>query len=103
MKAGKTGAGDGLDKLLIKKDEIESHEMIGRGSFGEVFKAQYRGQAVAVKTLRQIDHDNLERFREEILLSGDLHHANVVNMVGAVWEKELMALVMEFCEKGTSR
>ena len=31
-----------------------------------------------------------------------LRHQNVVTMVGCCWEKDLMALVMEFCEKGTS-
>jgi len=97
-----TSGGDGLEKLLIDKNDIESHEMVGKGSFGEVFKAVYRGQAVAVKTLKQIDEENLQRFKEEILLNGDLHHGNVVNMVGAVWDKDLMALVMEYCEKGTA-
>ena len=38
-----------FEKLLIKSEDIESHEMIGKGAFGEVFKAMYRGQAVAVK------------------------------------------------------
>ena len=30
----------------------------------------------------------------------DLNHTNVVQLVGACWEKDLMALVVEFCEKG---
>ena len=94
----KKSGGNGLEKLLINKEEIEPQEMIGKGSFGEVFKAVYRGQAVAVKTLKEIDEENLERFRAEILLSGDLHHDHIVVMVGAVWDAELMALVMEFCE-----
>eukprot|EP00520_Triparma_pacifica_P017360 CAMPEP_0118648248 /NCGR_PEP_ID=MMETSP0785-20121206/9053_1 /TAXON_ID=91992 /ORGANISM="Bolidomonas pacifica, Strain CCMP 1866" /LENGTH=1431 /DNA_ID=CAMNT_0006540425 /DNA_START=63 /DNA_END=4355 /DNA_ORIENTATION=+ len=98
----KKSGGNGLEKLLINKEEIEPEEMIGKGSFGEVFKAMYRGQVVAVKTLKEIDEANLERFRAEILLSGDLHHDHIVIMVGAVWDAELMALVMEFCEMGTS-
>ena len=32
----------------------------------------------------------------------DLHHANIVVLIGACWEESLMALVMEFCEKGMS-
>ena len=50
--------------------------------FGEVFKANYRGQEVAVKTLRNVDEDTVDRFREEILLMSDLKHSNVVNMIG---------------------
>lgn len=49
-----------------------------------------------------MDQENLDRFQTEILLMADLHHSNVVQLVGACWEKDLMALVMEFCEKGMS-
>ena len=31
----------------------------------------------------------------------DLRHPNVCSMVGAVWQEDLMALVMEFCDKGS--
>jgi len=44
----------------------------------------------------------MKRFMDEVLLAADLRHQNVVNMVGACWDKDLMALVMEFCEKGMS-
>ena len=69
-------------------------------SFGEVFLADYRGQKVAVKTMNQISPENLQRFRAEITLMSDLRHQNVVFMVGACWEKELMALVLEYCQHG---
>ena len=57
---------------------------------------------MAVKTMKEVTKENLDRFREEILLTGDLRHANVVTMVGACWEADLMALVMEYCDKGMS-
>jgi len=57
---------------------------------------------VAVKTMKQVDEETLERFQGEIMLMSGLRHQNVVTMVGCCWEKDLMALVMEFCEKGTS-
>ena len=72
------------------------------GSFGEVYKSEYRGNDVAVKTMKQIDAESLDRFQEEILLMSDLRHQNIVSMIGCCWERNLMALVMEFCEKGTS-
>jgi serine/threonine protein kinase len=50
----------------------------------------------------QINDENLVRYKAEILLMADLHHANVVALVGAVWETDLMALVMEYCENGMS-
>ncbi|GMH73855.1 hypothetical protein TrRE_jg1047, partial [Triparma retinervis] len=91
-----------LDKFLIPAAEVTPVKMIGKGSFGEVFLASYRGQQVAVKTMSSIDADNLSRFRDEIILMSDLHHPNVVFMVGACWEQQLMALVLEFCDKGTA-
>jgi serine/threonine protein kinase len=89
-----------LQRLLVSAKELESHEVIGKGSFGEVHRSAYRGTQVAVKTLNNIDEENLDRFKAEILLMADLHHINVVALVGACWERDLMALVMEFCEKG---
>ena len=73
-----------------------------QGAFGEVYRATYRGQAVAVKTMLAPDDDNLKKFRAEILLLGGLRHSNIVVLVGACWSTELMALVMEFCERGES-
>ena len=90
----------GMEKLLIKANELVGKEVVGKGSFGEVYKSDYRGSTVAVKTMKVIDEEGLTRFQAEILLMADLHHQNIVTMVGCCWEKDLMALVMEFCEKG---
>ena len=91
-----------LKKLLINAKDLVTEECIGKGAFGEVFKASYRGSTVAVKTMKTVDISDLDRFREEILLMADLHHPNIVTMVGACWEQDLMALIMEYCEKGTA-
>ena len=91
-----------MERLLILASELESEEVLGKGSFGEVHKSRYRGEYVAVKTLNEIDKESLERFQSEILLMAGLHHTNVVQLVGACWEKDLMALVMEYCSKGMS-
>lgn len=91
-----------LNKVLISASERESEEVIGKGAFGENFRGKYHGQEVAVKTLISVDHESLTHFRKEILLMADLHHANIVVLVGACWEESLMALVMEYCEKGMS-
>jgi hypothetical protein len=91
-----------IAKLLIDPNELVMAEVLGKGSFGEVFKGTYRGSACAVKTMLAPDDDVLTRFREEILLLADLRHPNVVGLVGACWGVDLMALVMEFCERGES-
>jgi len=93
---------DALRKLLINAKDLVTEEQIGKGSFGEVFKASYRGSTVAVKTMKTVEMSSLDRFREEILIMADLHHSNIVLMIGACWEQDLMALVMEYCTKGTA-
>jgi len=50
----------------------------------------------------RVDADALRGFRSEIITLSDLRHSNIVMLVGAVWEQSLMALVMEYCAKGTS-
>jgi len=107
--AGAAGAGTGtanvdkrMERLLIDASELSGKTMLGSGSFGDVFKSEYRGNDVAVKTLKVVTKDNLNRFQAEIFLMNDLRHPNIVTMLGACWEKALMALVMEFCAKGTS-
>jgi len=92
-----------LGKLLISAKELEAQNSIGKGSFGEVFKSKYRSSYVAVKTMKTIDEESLEKFRMEILLQSELRHDNIVAFIGAVWEQSLMALVIEYCEKGTAK
>jgi len=91
-----------MEKLLIKAGELMGKTVIGAGAYGEVYKSEYRGTVVAVKTMKQVDEEGLNRFQGEIMLMSGLRHQNVVSMVGCCWEKDLMALVMEFCEMGTS-
>jgi len=99
---GTEGVTKDMARLLIKAEELVGKVVIGEGAFGEVYKSNYRGTAVAVKTMKQVDEETLDRFQSEIMLMSGLRHQNIVTMVGCCWEKDLMALVMEFCEKGTS-
>lgn len=91
-----------FDKFLIPAKDVVPKMQIGKGAFGDVYLANYRGQNVAVKTMHSIDADNLARFREEVILMSDLRHPNVVFMVGACWESVLMAIILEFCHNGTA-
>ena len=89
-----------LDAFLIPADEIKPEQQLGKGAFGIVYRGTYHGQDVAIKTMSEVEQENMERFRSEILLMRDLRHENIVVMVGAVWSEKLMALVLEFCEHG---
>jgi len=86
----------------MKADELQNVVAIGKGAFGEVFRADYRGTTVAVKSVKEVSIENLTRFKEEIFLMHDLKHENIVLLIGACWEPDLMALVMEYCINGTA-
>jgi len=95
---------DMMERLKIDATQINCKAILGQGSFGEVYKSEYRGRDVAVKTMTLVNDENLERFENESLLMADLKHENIVALIGCCccWERDLMALVMELCDKGMS-
>jgi len=77
---------------------------VGVGGSGEVFKAIYQRQMVAVKLLVQdedsISSDSLLEFKGEMLLMSGLNHPNVVKFIGAVTSSSNICLVTEFVSGG---
>ena len=90
-----------LSNIRFRSSDVELGDLIGKGGFGEVFKGEFHGQDVAVKTLKVVDEENLGRFREEVLLMTSLHHTNIVFLLGMCWDESLIGLLMEFSDKGS--
>ena len=42
----------------------------------------------------------LGRFRHECLFMKELKHENIVMLIGALWQKDLICCVLEYCERG---
>ncbi len=109
---------------LVSSSEISYESLIGRGSFGEVWLANWRGKKVAVKKMqqgpvtgvlkgnaallaggapgaRQAHKALLRDFVREINLMCSLRHSSIVLFMGACIEKgeSSLALVMEYAEK----
>ncbi|WOL02673.1 serine/threonine-protein kinase STY8 [Canna indica] len=90
--------------------EIEPSELdfstamiIGKGSFGEIIKAYWRGTPVAVKRiLPSLSDDRLviQDFRHEVNLLVKLRHPNIVQFLGAVTEKKPLMLITEYLRGG---
>ena len=85
---------------IIDFKEIKKGKQIGRGGFGDVFFASWKGTAVAVKTLHKqtISQDRLRRFTEEIQTFSSLNHPNIVKFIGACVETPNLAIVMEYMQ-----
>ncbi|MDP2439792.1 MAG: protein kinase, partial [archaeon] len=83
-------------------DPVKLIREIGTGGLATVYFAVWCGSPVAVKKLIQLpDSDRLKsEFLEETTIMSKLRHPNVVQLLAACFEPELM-LVMEFCSRGS--
>jgi len=73
---------------------------IGEGGFGSVFKGVLGDQLVAVKHLHQASQGTKE-FLAEVQTIGNLHHINLVRLIGFCAEKAHRLLVYEYMPRGS--
>ena len=92
---------DELHGVLIKSSHVRVEGLLGKGGFGVVNLAKYKGQKVAMKQLITINDENVSRFRHECFLMKTLRHPNIVKLVGVCWEDAMFACCLEFVENGT--
>ncbi|XP_065873094.1 probable receptor-like protein kinase At5g24010 [Euphorbia lathyris] len=98
-------------ELKIPYSEIQqatknfnSKLLIGEGGFGKVYKGILRqGVKVAVKRSEPGHGQGIAEFQTEIIILSQIHHRNLVSLIGYCDEKSEMILVYEFMEKGTLR
>ncbi|KAJ3673386.1 hypothetical protein LUZ60_006760 [Juncus effusus] len=83
--------------------DFSSSSVIGKGSFGEILRAYWRGTPVAVKRiLPSLSDDRLvtQDFRHEVNLLVKLRHPNIVQFLGAVTDRKPLMLITEFLRGG---
>jgi serine/threonine protein kinase len=88
-------------------DRYDLVELLGEGSFGQVFRAFDRPlqRTVAIKVLHRQDDDARRRFhREAVVLHSQITNKHVVRLLDHTGlESEDPYLVLEFCELGSLR
>lgn len=88
----------------LDSDELTLYSpAIGDGSFGTVFRGEFRGLEVAIKVLKfqqALTHDMLDGFKSEVEIMEKLRHPCIINFIGAVHALGHMAIVTEFCTFG---
>eukprot|EP00117_Sycon_ciliatum_P012791 scpid46350/ scgid1267/ Serine/threonine-protein kinase CTR1 len=96
IRAGRPG-----DTLVIQQDEITLEKAIGRGGFGEVFAARYKGTVVAVKRLhlQSWSRSRLDTFKRELQVLSQVQHQHVVAVLGVVLEPPQFSIVMEYMSR----
>uniref|UniRef100_A0A1B0DBN5 Mitogen-activated protein kinase kinase kinase 7 n=2 Tax=Phlebotomus papatasi TaxID=29031 RepID=A0A1B0DBN5_PHLPP len=83
----------------VNYDEIDHLEIVGKGSFGTVYKAKWREHFVAVKYIEQ-EHER-NAFAVEVRQLSRVAHPNIVALYGACTKKPHVCLVMEYAEGGS--
>ena len=94
-----------LNKLLplIPKRELEVQynrsNSLGGGTFGEVYRANYRGKVVAVKRLRNYSRKQFAIFQRECIIMANYPHKNIVTFLGYCPQEG--CLIMEYVTGGS--
>nr|BAF02917.1 protein tyrosine kinase CSK [Monosiga ovata] len=84
----------------ISPREIVKSAQIGSGQFGDVFEGLYRGQKVAIKTLKDVQGDAIDQFLLEADTMTRLRHKNLVQLIGVCTQGSPIMIVSEFMGKG---
>ncbi|XP_021909098.1 probable serine/threonine-protein kinase SIS8 isoform X2 [Carica papaya] len=94
---------DDVAECEIPWDEIALGERIGLGSYGEVYRGDWRGTEVAVKKFldQDITGESLLEFKSEVCIMKRLRHPNVVLFMGAVTRPPNLSIVTEFLPRGS--
>ena len=90
--------------LILSEVKISRSFVLGQGSYGIVYKAEYNGIVCAAKQvdLASCNQSTLERTKKNFLLEclqhSKISHPNIVKMLGVFCPKKQPVLVMELME-----
>ena len=90
-------------ELLIKKEDIQLLGLLGRGSFGEVWRGLYKEEVVAVKVFLSEEGDVSSEIKMMAKVSGQ---KNIINLVGVVIQDDpfndpQVAIVTQYMSNGS--
>lgn len=86
----------------IKRITSNFKNELGQGAYGTVYKGKLSGEIfVAVKLLASSTTGNGPEFINEVVTMGQIHHVNVVRLVGFCADGHTRALVYEYLPNGS--
>lgn len=85
----------------IQARDLTRTTRLGSGQFGDVFEGTYKGEKVAIKTMKG---ENSESDAQEFLAEADvmtrMTHKNLVKLIGVSTQSKPIMIVSEFMAKG---
>ncbi|EGR30359.1 kelch motif family protein, putative [Ichthyophthirius multifiliis] len=88
---------------LTKIKDYKLQEIIGKGSYGQVYKAEKNKKIYAIKVLdkQQIKEKNLQKYvNNEVQIMKNINHQNIVQFYEAFENSFALFIVMEYCNEG---
>jgi serine/threonine-protein kinase 24/25/MST4 len=73
-------------------------DLIGKGSYGEVFKGYSKkdSKTVAIKIIQILENEGgFESIRKEIEILQDCKHQNIIYYIGSYLREDVMWIIME--------
>ncbi|EGD74911.1 TK/HMTK protein kinase [Salpingoeca rosetta] len=93
-----------LFKYQIHRKDLVADKPIGAGQFGQVYRAKYKHQKVAVKTVRQsASAQDKDEFMDEAVVMVELSNPNLVGILGVSLQQKPWLCVIEYMEYGDLR
>jgi len=92
------------EKWELNNDDVELIEKIGRGNFGDVYKAKLKQShiSVAVKTCKvTLPDEQKKKFLQEGRILKQYEHPNIVRFIGICVQKQPIMIVMELVPGGS--
>ncbi|XVF58331.1 hypothetical protein PTKIN_Ptkin07bG0057600 [Pterospermum kingtungense] len=87
--------------LKFATDNFGLKNKLGKGGFGTVYKGTLGGKAVAVKRISKNSRHGKKDFIAEVNSIGNIHHKNLVKLIGWCYESNELLLVYEFMPNGS--
>ncbi|CCD72577.1 Tyrosine-protein kinase [Caenorhabditis elegans] len=92
-----------MKKIHVNRSEVRRVKEIGRGQFGEVYLAKWKGVDVAVKSLKPDHSEQLAntQFLEEAKTLTKLSHQNVIHLLAVCDTDKPYLIITEFMTNGS--
>ncbi|XP_076252921.1 tyrosine-protein kinase Fer isoform X1 [Rhynchophorus ferrugineus] len=92
------------ERWELNNDDVILLDKIGRGNFGDVYRAQLKNsnEIVAVKTCRvTLPEEHKKKFLQEGRILKQYDHPNIVKLIGICVQKQPIMIVMELVPGGS--